>query len=68
MSVDELAQPADGVEPAPTPAEAQAAARRLTPLLTEDGDWLVDPESAQFHDNITTLIRSVGVQPIKHRY
>lgn len=52
----------------PTPEEAQAAARRLTPLLTEDGDWLVEPESAQFHEDIATLIRAVGVQPVKRSY
>lgn len=67
--MDELIPQADGTaEPHPTQEEAQAAARRLTPLLTEDGDWLVDPESAQFHDDIATLIRAVGVQPVKHRY
>lgn len=54
--------------PEPTVEEAQAAAHRLTPLLTEDGDWLVDPESAQFHDDIATLVRAVGVQPLKHYY
>ena len=57
-------------EPAPldVTSEQQAAAKRLTPLLTEDGDWLVDPESAQFHADIATLLRMAGVEPIRHTY
>lgn len=48
--------------------EVQAAAKRLTPLMTEDGDWLIDPESQQFHDDIRTLVEAVGVEPVKHSY
>jgi hypothetical protein len=45
-----------------------AAARCLALLTSEDGDWLVDPESAQFHDDIATLVRMAGVEPVAHSY
>ena len=48
--------------------EQVAAAKRLTPLMTEDGDWLVDPDSAQFAADIATLLRAVGVEPVRHTY
>lgn len=52
-----------------TPTKEQVeAARRLTPLMTEDGDWLVDPEGAQFHADIETLVRMAGVEPVEHSY
>jgi hypothetical protein len=48
--------------------EQVAAARRLALLTSADGDWLVDPESAQFHDDIATLVRMAGVEPVAHSY
>lgn len=41
-------------------AQVKEAAGRLHPLLTEDGDWLVDVESAQFHDDVRTLVLHVA--------
>ncbi|WP_251153825.1 hypothetical protein [Cellulosimicrobium sp. Marseille-Q4280] len=51
----------------PTP-EQVASAQRLALLTSEDGDWLVDPESAQFHADIATLVRMAGVEPVAHSY
>ena len=48
--------------------DARSAAMRLRMLVTEDGDWLVDPNSKQFQEDVATLVHLAGLEPIKHSY